>query len=165
MTAVLIKKRTLGSGRDWEFGVNRCKLLRFLDKQKGPTYSTGNCIQSPGIDHDEKEYKKEYIYIYINIYIWVALLYSRNWHNILNQLYTIKKIKLKKKKERRTLNTETFTHPENTMWIWRQRSGLYTSQGRINIPRNHQKLEESSRTDASLVALRRKLPCLLILDS
>ena len=34
-------------------------------KNKILLYSTGNYSQTPGIDHDIKEYKKEYIYICI----------------------------------------------------------------------------------------------------
>ena len=37
-------------------------------------------------------YKRECLYVYN----WVTLLYSRDWHNIANQLYFNKKIKLKK---------------------------------------------------------------------
>ena len=37
-------------------------------------YSTGNHIQYPVINHNGKDYEKEYIYIYI----WIILLYSRN---------------------------------------------------------------------------------------
>ena len=43
----------------------------------------GKYIQSPGIDHDEKEYKK-YIHIYTHTYIHthrVTSLYSKNWHD------------------------------------------------------------------------------------
>ena len=38
---------------DGEFGVSRCKLLRleWLSNEV-PLYSTGNYIQSPGIEHD-----------------------------------------------------------------------------------------------------------------
>ena len=44
-----------GSGMDWEFGVSRCKLLHLEWKSnKVLLYSTGNYIQSPGIDHDGK---------------------------------------------------------------------------------------------------------------
>ena len=40
---------------DWEFGVNRCKLLHleWIDS-KFLLYCTGNYIQSPGIDYDGK---------------------------------------------------------------------------------------------------------------
>ena len=46
-------------GMDWEFGVSRCKLLylEWIDN-KVLLYSTGNYIQSLGIYHDGKEYKK-----------------------------------------------------------------------------------------------------------
>ena len=42
-----------GSGMDWEFGVSKCKLLRLECVSRDVLlYSTGNYIQSPGIDHD-----------------------------------------------------------------------------------------------------------------
>ena len=47
-------------------------------------YSTGNYIQFPGISHNGK---KRNIKKNLYIYNWVTLLYSRNWHNIANQLY------------------------------------------------------------------------------
>ena len=48
-----------GTGTDWEFGVSGCKLLHleWIDN-KVLLYSTGNYIQSSGIDHDGKQYKK-----------------------------------------------------------------------------------------------------------
>ena len=52
------------SGMDWEFGVSRCKLLHLeWINNKVLLYSTGNYIQSPGIDHDGKEYKKECVWV------------------------------------------------------------------------------------------------------
>ena len=72
-----------GSGIDRGFGVSRCKLLHLgWINSKVLLYNMGNYIQSPGIDHDGKEYKKGCIYMYNR----VTLLYSRNWHNIVNQL-------------------------------------------------------------------------------
>ena len=48
-----------GGGMDWEFGVSRCKLLHLeWINNKVLLYSTGNYIQSPGINHNGKEYKK-----------------------------------------------------------------------------------------------------------
>ena len=38
-------------------------------------YSTGNDIQSPVIEHDRRDMKKEYTYMYIKL---VTLQYSRN---------------------------------------------------------------------------------------
>ena len=54
---------------DWEFGISRFKLL-YVEwiNNKVLLYSTGNYIQYPMINHDGKEYEKEYIYIYIYIY-------------------------------------------------------------------------------------------------
>ena len=44
-------------GKDWEFVINRCKLLHFKwINHKVLLYSTGNYIQSPGINHNAKEY-------------------------------------------------------------------------------------------------------------
>ena len=53
-----------GGGKDWEFGVSRCKLLyREWINNKVLLYSTGNYIQNPVINHNGKEYEKEYIYV------------------------------------------------------------------------------------------------------
>ena len=85
---------------DWKFEVNRCKLLHLeWVSNEVLLYSTGNYIHSLGIDHDGKECNKGNVYIYIYIYVyiyvymydWVTLLYSRNWPNVENQLYTNKK--------------------------------------------------------------------------
>ena len=58
-----------------EFGVSRCKLvyLEWIGNEV-PLYSTGNYVQSLGIDLDGRQYKKG------NIYMddWVTLLHSRN---------------------------------------------------------------------------------------
>jgi len=52
-----------GSGMDWEFGVSRLEPLHLeWIKKEVLLYSTGNYIQSPGIAHDGKEYKKR-IYV------------------------------------------------------------------------------------------------------
>ena len=69
-----------GRGMDWEFGIGRCKLLYIgWINNKILLYSTGNYIQYPGINHNGKEC--------IYMYNWITLLYSRNLHNIVNQLY------------------------------------------------------------------------------
>ena len=53
--------RGRGEGRrmDWEFGVGRCKLLHLeWINTKILSYSTGNYIQFPVINHNGKEYEK-----------------------------------------------------------------------------------------------------------
>ena len=59
----LPRGRGSGGGMDWEFGVSRCKLL-YIEwiNNKVLLYSTGNYIQYPVINHNGKEYEKEYIY-------------------------------------------------------------------------------------------------------
>ena len=54
-------------GMDGEFGVSRCKLSHLEGiSNEVLLYSTGNSIQSPGIDHDGKEYrKKKSVYVYV----------------------------------------------------------------------------------------------------
>ena len=48
-----------GGGMDWEFGISRGKLLHIgWINNKVLLYSTGNYIQYPVINHNEKEYKK-----------------------------------------------------------------------------------------------------------
>ena len=50
---------------DWEFGVSRCKLLYIgWINNKVLLYSTGNYSQYPVINHNGKEYKKEFMYMY-----------------------------------------------------------------------------------------------------
>ena len=49
---------------DWEFGINRCKLLYIEWINNVLLYSTGNYIQYPVINHDGKEYEKECMYMY-----------------------------------------------------------------------------------------------------
>ena len=45
-----------GGGKDWEFGISRCKLLygEWINN-KGLLYSTGKYIQYPVINHNGKE--------------------------------------------------------------------------------------------------------------
>ena len=51
-------------GMDWEFGINRCKLLYIgWINNRVLLYSTGKYIQYPVINHNGKEYEKEYIYV------------------------------------------------------------------------------------------------------
>ena len=51
---------------DWELGVSRCKLLHLgWIIYEVLLYSTGNYIQSPGIDCDGRKYTKENVYVYV----------------------------------------------------------------------------------------------------
>ena len=53
-----------GGGKDWECGISRCKLFYTgWINNKGVLYRTGNYIQYPVINHNEKEYDKDYIYV------------------------------------------------------------------------------------------------------
>ena len=46
-------------GKDWEFGISRCKLsYREWINNKVLLYNTGNYIQYPVINHNGKEYEK-----------------------------------------------------------------------------------------------------------
>ena len=64
-----------GWGKDGlGIGSSRCKLLyiEWINNKVLP-YRTGNYIQYPLINHNGKEYEKEYIYIYIYIHITESL--------------------------------------------------------------------------------------------
>ena len=50
-------------GKDWEFGISRCKLFYIGWINKALPYSTGNYIQYPVIHYNGKEYEKEHVYI------------------------------------------------------------------------------------------------------
>ena len=63
-----------GEGRrmDWEFGVNRCRLLHLeLIGNEILLYSTGNCVWSLVMEHDDVREKC------ICVCGWVTLLYNR----------------------------------------------------------------------------------------
>ena len=63
---MVAKGKRAGSGMNWESGVNRCKPLHleWIDNEV-LLYSTGNYIQSSGIDRNGKERKKKNVCIYI----------------------------------------------------------------------------------------------------
>ena len=50
---VVAKGEGSGGGMDWEFGINRCKLIYMeWTSNKVLLYSTGNYIQYPVISHN-----------------------------------------------------------------------------------------------------------------
>ena len=54
-----------GGGKDWEFGISRCKLLHIgWINNKVLLYSTGNYVQYLMINHNGKENEKECIHMY-----------------------------------------------------------------------------------------------------
>ena len=59
----LLSRVGSGGGVDWEFGINKCKLLytNWINN-KALLCSTGNYIQYPVINHNGKEYEKEFVY-------------------------------------------------------------------------------------------------------
>ena len=66
---------------DGEFGIARCKLLHLEWIRNGVLlYSTGNYVQSLGVENDGRWYEKKYVCVYnlLYIYDWVTILYSRN---------------------------------------------------------------------------------------
>ena len=56
-------------GKDWEFGISRCKLL-YIEwiHNRVLLYSTGNYIQYPVTNHNGKEYIYSHIYIYMSLH-------------------------------------------------------------------------------------------------
>ena len=60
----MVAKGRGGGGKHWEFGISRCKLVYIgWINSKVVLYSTGNYIQYPVINHNEKEYEKDCIYV------------------------------------------------------------------------------------------------------
>ena len=69
---------------DWEFGVGRCKLLHLeWINDKVLLYSTGDYIQSLGINHKRKTicFKKKKC-IYVDIYVVPSQLFFK-YQNVL----------------------------------------------------------------------------------
>ena len=53
---------------EWELGVSRSKLLyREWINNKVLLHSTGDYMQHPVINHNGKEYEKEYIHIHVQL--------------------------------------------------------------------------------------------------
>ena len=69
-------------------------------------HSTGNCIQSLGIEHGERYYEKKNMCMCD----WVTMLYSRNWYNIVNQLYLNKEYLSKFRLYGRVTQLYTYIH-------------------------------------------------------
>ena len=71
-------------GMAWELGMSRCKLVHtgWINNEV-LLYSTRNYIQGPTINHNGNlNMKKNKC-----VCNWITLLYSRNQHNFVNQLY------------------------------------------------------------------------------
>ena len=68
----LLRGRGPGGGTHWEFGISRCELLYIhWINNKVLLCSTGNYIQYPVVNHNRKEYQKEYMYVQIYTYIYI----------------------------------------------------------------------------------------------
>ena len=63
------KGEVSGGEMNGEFGISRCKLLytEWITNKVLLYNSTGNYVQYPVINHNEKEYEKEHIYMYNRI--------------------------------------------------------------------------------------------------
>ena len=71
--------------RDKSTGDGRSKLFR-LEWISNESYCTAQGTISIGKEHDGRQNEKKNVYVYD----WVTMLYSRNWHNTINQLYSNK---------------------------------------------------------------------------
>ena len=67
----MVAKRERGEcGMDREFGVGRCKLLHLeWICNEVLLYSTGNCIQSLGTEHDGREYEKKNVCVHACVWL------------------------------------------------------------------------------------------------
>ena len=65
--------------RNWEWHI-QTTIHKITNKDL--LYSTGNSTQCSVMTYVRKESKEWYVFMYN----WAILLYSRNWHNIVNQL-------------------------------------------------------------------------------
>ena len=64
---LVVAKAEVGSGgKDWEFGIRRCKLL-YIEwiNNKVLLYSAWNYVQYPVINQNGKEYEKEHMYTHL----------------------------------------------------------------------------------------------------
>ena len=77
------------------------------------SYCMAQGIQSLRIEHDASQYEKKNVYTYMHD--WVTMLYSKNWHNPVNQLYFNKNQKNPKKLHFKLLTNFFLYHITATM--------------------------------------------------
>ena len=70
---VVAKGKWGEGGLYWEFGTSKCKLfcIKWINN-KVLLYSTGNYIQYPVMNHNGKDYEKEYIYICMCVCVYTS---------------------------------------------------------------------------------------------
>ena len=100
--AKMVKQLNSGEERSWP----KClwKTVFWLDPLRLNIYKKGNCTQRTWwkiVWGKECVYTHTHTYMYINVYI--CMLYNRNWHSTVSQLYS-NKDKIKKE-----LHTNTIT--------------------------------------------------------
>lgn len=66
---VITKGMGVRTGMDWKFRVSRYKQfhLEWINNKLLLYRTTGNYIQYPGIEHDGKEYKKEFVCVCVHV--------------------------------------------------------------------------------------------------
>ena len=66
----MAKQWRAGRGKEWEFGIGRCKLVyRGWINRKVLLYSTGNYTQYPVINHNGEEYEKKYKCVSLSCFV------------------------------------------------------------------------------------------------
>ena len=73
LSFVVAKGEGCERGMDWEFGINRCKIV-YTEwvNIKVLLHSTGNYIQYLQVNHNGKEYKKEHMCLFIYVCVCVT---------------------------------------------------------------------------------------------
>ena len=86
-----LPKGTGQGGMDWGFGIGICALWHMEWLAIGDLlYRTENSTQYSVIIYVGKESEKEWV---MEMHKWITLLYNRNCHNLVNQLYSNKTLK------------------------------------------------------------------------
>ena len=82
-----------GGRREWDGQrdlIGRGKLTFRMDKKGGTAVQHRKLYPTLGMEHNRRWYKKKNVHI---MYDWVTMLYRRNWHNTVNQLFSKKNFK------------------------------------------------------------------------
>ena len=137
---VVAKGEGPGGGMEWASAISRCKLacIEWINN-KVLLCSTGNYIQIPVINHNWKEYEKEYVCVWVwlpiptHIHVWASLVAQ-----MVKRLPTTQETRVRSLGQEDPLEKKMATHSSVLPWRipWMEEPGGLQSMGSQRVGRN-----------------------------
>ena len=110
---MVTKGDRFGGGMEWGFGIGKFTLryVKWL-AIRDLLYSPENSTRYSVIIYIVKRSEREWLCVYM--YNWITLLYSRNYHNLVNQIYINQTLKSEKKNRSAMWSAVAFLH----FWVF-----------------------------------------------